>query len=96
MIIFIKLLLAHLIGDFILQPASWVREKTTQKHIAGRWEGIGFLIAAKSVFRFSDIKNNVNNKLTDYFLIGTLLSIGIALFTGLMVLYAQILLSEVK
>ncbi len=63
--------------------------------IAGRWEGIGFLIAAKSVFRFSDIKNNVDNKLTEYFLIGTLLSIGIALFAGLMVLYAQNLLSTV-
>jgi hypothetical protein len=32
MILFIKLLLSHLIGDFILQPASWVKEKTTQKH----------------------------------------------------------------
>ncbi len=63
--------------------------------IAGRWEGIGFLIAAKSIFRFSDIKNNVDNKLTEYFLIGTLLSIGVALFAGLFVLYAQNLLSKI-
>jgi hypothetical protein len=41
------------------------------------------------------MKNNTDNKLTEYFLIGTLLSIGIALFTGLMVLYAQSLLNEV-
>ena len=27
MILFIKLVLAHLIGDFILQPASWVKAK---------------------------------------------------------------------
>ena len=57
--------------------------------LAGRWEGIGFLIAAKSIFRFSDLKENANHKLTEYFLIGTLLSIGIALITGLLVLYIQ-------
>ncbi len=57
--------------------------------LAGRWEGIGFLIAAKSIFRFSDLKEKSNYKLTEYFLIGTLLSIGIALLTGLLVLYIQ-------
>ena len=29
---FVKLLLAHLIGDFILQPKSWVDEKEKLKH----------------------------------------------------------------
>lgn len=51
--------------------------------LLGRWEGIGFLIAAKSIFRFADIKGNPDRKLTEYFLIGTLLSIGLAMVTGL-------------
>ena len=32
MIIFVKLLLAHLIGDFLLQPTSWVENKEKKKH----------------------------------------------------------------
>lgn len=32
MIIFIKLLLAHLLGDFLLQPTSWVQNKEDKKH----------------------------------------------------------------
>ena len=55
--------------------------------LAGRWEGIGFLIAAKSIFRFADIKGHPDRKLTEYFLIGTLLSIGLAMLTGLMMNY---------
>jgi hypothetical protein len=51
--------------------------------LIGRWEGVGFLIAAKSIFRFADIKGNPDRKLTEYFLIGTLLSMGLAMLTGL-------------
>jgi len=51
--------------------------------LTGRWEGVGFLIAAKSIFRFADIKGNPDRKLTEYFLIGTLLSMGLAILTGL-------------
>lgn len=43
------------------------------------WAGIGFLIAAKSIFRFSDLTRSKDRKLTEYVLIGTLLSYGIAL-----------------
>ncbi|HEU0137872.1 MAG TPA: DUF3307 domain-containing protein, partial [Flavobacterium sp.] len=32
MMIFIKLLLAHLLGDFLLQPNSWVADKEQRKH----------------------------------------------------------------
>lgn len=49
------------------------------------WEAIGFLIAAKSVFRFGDLKDARDLKLTEYVLIGTLLSFGIALAAGLWV-----------
>lgn len=52
----------------------------------GRWEGIGFLLAAKSVFRFGDLKESKNRQLTEYILIGTLLSFGIAMATGMVVL----------
>lgn len=45
------------------------------------WEAIGFLITAKSVFRFNDLKV-ANRKWTEYILIGTLLSFGIAILTG--------------
>jgi len=50
------------------------------------WEGIGFLLAAKSIFRFGDLKENKEIRLTEYILIGTLLSFGIAIFTGLLYL----------
>lgn len=54
--------------------------------LTGRWEGIGLLIAAKSVFRFNDLKESNNRKLTEYILIGTLLSFGLAILTGLVYL----------
>lgn len=53
--------------------------------VTGNWEAIGFLLAAKSVFRFGDLKESKDRKLTEYMLIGTLLSFGIAIFTGLVV-----------
>lgn len=46
------------------------------------WEGIGFLLAAKSVFRFGDLSNAKDRNLTEYILIGTLLSFGIAIVTA--------------
>jgi hypothetical protein len=51
--------------------------------ITGHWNAIGFLLAAKSVFRFGDLKESKNRKLTEYILIGTLLSFGIAFLTAL-------------
>ena len=50
---------------------------------SGHPEGVGFLIAAKSVFRFGDLKEAKNRKLTEYVLIGTLVSFGIAMITGI-------------
>jgi hypothetical protein len=50
------------------------------------WEGVGFLIAAKSIFRFSDLTEAKDRKLTEYILIGTLLSFGIAIFVALLFL----------
>tara|TARA_R110000737_G_scaffold122423_2_gene154362 strand:- start:658 stop:939 length:282 start_codon:yes stop_codon:yes gene_type:complete len=52
--------------------------------VIGRWEVIGLLIAAKSVFRFNDLKERNNRKLTEYILIGTLVSFGLAILSGLL------------
>jgi hypothetical protein len=49
------------------------------------WEAIGLLIAAKSVFRFNDLKEQNNRKWTEYILIGTLLSFALAIGAGLAV-----------
>lgn len=53
--------------------------------LIGHWEAIGFLLAAKSVFRFGDLKESKDRKLTEYILTGTLLSFGIAMITGVIV-----------
>lgn len=53
--------------------------------LTGHFEAIGFLLAAKSVFRFGDLKEAKDRKLTEYVLIGTLLSFGTAILTGLIV-----------
>lgn len=51
------------------------------------FEAVGFLLATKSVFRFGDLKESKERKLTEYILIGTLLSFGIALLVGLLTVY---------
>ena len=53
--------------------------------LVDHWEGVGFMIAAKSVFRFSDLAEAKQRKLTEYVLIGTLLSFGIAVLTGIII-----------
>lgn len=55
--------------------------------LSGHIGAVGFLLAAKSVFRFGDLRQAQDRRLTEYILIGTLLSIGLALFSGLLVNY---------
>ena len=55
--------------------------------LTDHWEAVGFLITAKSVFRFGDLKESRDRKLTEYILIGTLLSFGFAIFTALLTNY---------
>ncbi|MXO06900.1 DUF3307 domain-containing protein [Flavobacterium sp. HBTb2-11-1] len=61
--------------------------------LTGHFEAIGFLLAAKSIFRFGDLKEAKDRKLTEYVLIGTLISFGIAILAGLTVqaLFLQLL-----
>jgi hypothetical protein len=62
--------------------------------VTGNWEGIGFLLAAKSVFRFGDLKESKDRKLTEYILIGTLLSFGIAIAAGMLVLKLKLYMAH--
>ncbi|WLD22522.1 DUF3307 domain-containing protein [Flavobacterium dauae] len=55
--------------------------------VANFWEGIGFLLAAKSIFRFGDLNNAKERHLTEYVLIGTFLSFGCAILVGLIFNY---------
>ncbi len=52
--------------------------------LVGQWAGVGFLLAAKSIFRFGDLKEAQDRKLTEYIMIGTLLSFGIAMLCALL------------
>jgi hypothetical protein len=51
--------------------------------LINRFEAIGFLIAAKSIFRFGEITNSEDRKIAEYILIGTLLSVVVAIFFGM-------------
>jgi hypothetical protein len=55
--------------------------------IGGHPQIIGFLLAAKSVFRFGDLTRSKDRKLTEYILTGTLLSFLVAIVAGMIVLY---------
>jgi hypothetical protein len=58
--------------------------------LTGHFSAIGFLMAAKSVFRFGDLTRAKDRRLTEYILIGTFLSFGIAILTScLLVLFME-------
>lgn len=57
--------------------------------ILHQWSAIGWLIAAKSILRFSDLSRAKDRKLTEYVLIGTLLSVGLAIGMGWAYLYLK-------
>ena len=48
-------------------------------------EGVGFLLAAKSVFRFGDLNKAIDIKTTQYVVLGTMTSFKIAIIIGLLV-----------
>lgn len=54
--------------------------------LAGQFTAIGFLIAAKSIFRFNDTREDGNIK-AEYFLLGTLISFTLAIVIGLLIKY---------
>lgn len=50
--------------------------------LVNQYEAVGFLLAAKSIFRFGDLRKTEEKNQTEYVMIGTLLSFGIALMVG--------------
>lgn len=51
--------------------------------LIGSFEGIGFLLAAKSVFRFGELNKAKEIRTTEYVMIGTFSSFAIAILTGI-------------
>ncbi|MDT0581563.1 DUF3307 domain-containing protein [Brumicola blandensis] len=50
--------------------------------LIGQFAGVGFLLAAKSVFRFGDMRRQTDRKLTEYIMLGTLFSFSFAIAIG--------------
>lgn len=55
--------------------------------LLNQFSGVGFLLAAKSVFRFGDLKEKNDHKMTEYVMLGTLLSVTITILVGVISLY---------
>ncbi len=53
----------------------------------GQFTALGFLIGAKSIFRFGDLTKGMQHKKTEYILIGTLLSFSVVVIVGLILSY---------
>ena len=78
-------------GDFAAQrwarnPAPCPRGRRGAGFHQGHGEptGIGFLIAAKSILRFAEIKDAIQRKVAEYTIIGTFLSFGWALLIAML------------
>ncbi len=50
--------------------------------------GIGFLVTAKSILRFGDVKDSTSRKHTEYIIIGTFMSFGWGILTSTVTLAA--------
>lgn len=53
--------------------------------LINQFAAIGFLLAAKSIMRFGSASNSNHRKLTEYVIVGTMLSFTVAIFLGLAV-----------
>lgn len=53
--------------------------------LLNQFAAIGFLLAAKSVFRFGDLRQSEDKKLTEYVMLGTLTSFALTITIGLLV-----------
>lgn len=52
-----------------------------------QFAAIGFMLAAKSVFRFGDLKDSKDHQKTEYIIIGTFLSFMLSILTGIAINY---------
>jgi len=51
--------------------------------LSGQFAGVGFLVAAKSIFRFGELKDSENRKQAEYIIIGTFTSFLLAILVSL-------------
>lgn len=76
-------------GNSLSEAGKWIgifeRILVLTFVVSNHFEGIGFLIAAKSVIRFNDIKGSDARKEAEYVLIGTLMSFSASIIVGLIV-----------
>lgn len=78
--IFLLQFCAHFLADFVFQPQKMSDNKSKKVFsINHLWEALGLIIAAKSILRF-----NATHK-SEYVLVGTLVSFGIAVFCGILI-----------
>ena len=54
-----------------------------------QWQAIGFLLTAKSILRFNELKGRNNRQRSEYVLLGTLLSFSLSIALGLAVALTQ-------
>lgn len=73
-------------GVGLISAGAWIgyieRSLAISFLFTGHFAGIGFLVGTKTIFRFGDLTKNHHMKLTEYIMLGTLLSYAIALFVG--------------
>ncbi|MFI3240120.1 MAG: DUF3307 domain-containing protein [Bacteroidales bacterium] len=94
--IFISLFFKHLesnaINKGIKNAGKWIgyieRVLIITFILSGNISAVGFLLAAKSVFRFGELRDSNDIKTTEYVLIGTLVSFAIATLIGLLLTYS--------
>lgn len=74
-------------GQSLPNAGQWIgyieRVLTLTFILVGSIECVGFLLTAKSVFRFGELNKSKEIKTTEYVLIGTLSSFAIAIMTGI-------------
>ncbi|MBV2128719.1 DUF3307 domain-containing protein [Arsukibacterium indicum] len=54
--------------------------------LAGQYSGVGLVVAAKSVLRYNDLRDSHDRALTEYILLGSLLSFGLTLLVAIVLL----------
>lgn len=52
--------------------------------LLGQWEAVGFLLTAKSILRFTEIHNAEARQISEYVLLGTLMSFALSIGIGLL------------
>jgi len=66
---------------------GWLERSLVVTFIVGGYpDGIGLLLAAKALARYPEIKNDDKHHFAEYFLIGTLTSVALALLAGFILL----------